>query len=639
MKPHAPRHAVLLAAGFGTRMAPLSHDLPKPMMPLWGIPAIEHITTALGRAGVTDILINLHHHPQPLLDWCRQRRKPLPRLQLSFEPGILGTGGALRRASHFLTSEPFWLVNTDIAFDLDLSLLVDDFQRHDPLATLWMHDTKGPLTVDMHRDGAITDFASAHPGHPGTFTFCGVQIVTPAILSFLPQAPFCSVVDGYRRALAQGVAVRGCVVKDSYWADLGTPERYLEAHRDIAEARRQRCPGAALFLPAEGRRMRRAIPAGTQIEGFAAVGRDVRIDAAVSLADSVLWDGAHLRRGCHLTATVAGRDTHIEGRLDGGAIVRTDVLPADPVLAAALRVLRTSPAQTMITALPARGSDRSFERLTAGHRTAILIRYDDRRRPENARYASLARALITAGIRVPQVLLDLPTEKAVVFEDAGTQSLQDALPRMSRRTRRHHYRQVLGQIAILHHLSVNDLPPLEPPFSTPLYQWELDLFATFFLRDALHLTSARIAEALADITPAAKVLQAQPLVPVHRDLQSSNILLQHREPVIIDFQGMRLGAAAYDLASLLCDPYAMLDAAERHALLDAYVMLTPGGSAVREAFAPAAVQRLAQTLGAFGRLSAIPATRRFARYISPACKMMAEYLGQGPLRDILREVH
>ena len=639
MPPRAPHKAVLLAAGFGSRMVPLSHDLPKPMMPLWGISVIEHVINALRRAGVTEFLINQHHQPQPLLDWCRRQRDPSIHLQLSYEPQILGTGGALRRASHFLGSDPFWLVNTDIAFELDLRPLIRDYHRHRPLATLWMHGTKGPRTVEMTPDGTITNFASATPGGPGTYTFCGVQLLHPAILPFLPEEPFCSVVDGYRRALAQGVAVRGCLVGNTYWADLGTPERYLDAHRDIAQARRRKQPGAGLLLDAEARRMRRALPAGTRLEGFAAIGRDVRIASSVTLADSVLWDGACLREGSRVAASVAGRDTDVGGDLDGSSLVRAGVLPSDPVLAAAFRALRASPGKAMLAALPVRGSDRSFARLYAGRRSAILIRYDDSRRTENGRYAGIARALAAAGIRVPAVLLDLPEQKAVLFADAGTRSLQDALPGMSRRKRLDHYRRVIRQVAILHRIAPAALPPLEPPFSAALYQWEHGLFATCFLRDTLHLPPSRMDEALAELAPAGQYLLRQPLVPVHRDLQSSNILLHRGGPVLIDFQGLRLGAAAYDLASLLCDPYVMLDACDRRELLDAYCALVPDGDAVRQAFVPAAIQRLAQALGAYGRLSAIPGTRRFARYIPPACAMLSEILGKGPLSDILREVH
>ena len=90
---------MLLAAGYGTRMRPLSADLPKPMMPLWGKPVIVHIMEMLREWGVRDILVNLHHNPDPLFEHFRKNRLEGVRLCFSFESEILGTGGALRRAA------------------------------------------------------------------------------------------------------------------------------------------------------------------------------------------------------------------------------------------------------------------------------------------------------------------------------------------------------------------------------------------------------------------------------------------------------------------------------------------------------------------------------------------------------------
>ncbi len=628
MTPKNPEKAILLAAGFGSRMVPLSHDLPKPMMPLWGVPVIAHVVDAMRRFGVRDILINLHHNPQPILDWARQRPDAWPRLQFSFEPVISGTGGALRKASHFIDCKPFWMVNTDIAFELDPAPLIDDFRRHEPIATLWLDETRGPRTVETDTGGHITNFSSPTPGAPGTCTFCGMQILSPAILKFLPDAPFSSVVDGYRQALAQGVAVRGCRLDNTFWADLGTPERYLEAHRDIFEAHRRGLPGRTLLLPAEARRMRRCIPSDTRAHGFVAIGQRVTIPGGVTLSDCVIWDDAALAPDSALCNSIAGRHTVVRATQQGGASVRAAVMPPVPVLTAALSAMRTTAAYTTLTVLPARGSDRCFERLQTDRLSRILIRYDDQKRPENARYAPLARALAAAGIRVPRVVLDMPEQKATLFEDAGTRCLQDAFPGLSRTARRRHYRRVIAEVLKLHALSPEALPALEPPFSPALYRWEHDLFIMHFLTNTLHMEVTVPLRRL--LKTCAATLLRQPQVPVHRDLQSSNVLLQRGGPVLIDFQGIRLGAAAYDLASLLCDPYVMLDAADRHALLDDYCDGSPQGAAVRAIFPYAAVQRLAQALGAFGRLSANPATARFARHISPATAMFNTMVAQLP---------
>ena len=119
-------------------------------------------------------------------------------------------------------------------------------------------------------------------------------------------------------------------------------------------------------------------------------------------------------------------------------------------------------------------------------------------------------------------------------------------------------------------------------------------------------------------------------------MQSSNVVLRNRQLALIDFQGMRWGAAAYDLASLLCDPYVMLPERLQESLLTFYERRSPRGALVRQAFWPAAIQRLAQALGAYGRLSALPGTARFADYIPPALRMMARALNHVEGLDHLR---
>ena len=113
-----PRKAIILAAGFGTRMMPLSAHTPKPVMPVWGRPIVEHTLRILSEWGVAEVLINLHHNPSPLLDYFRKNPVCGMKIEFSFEPEILGTGGAIRKASWFLENSPFWMINTDITAEV-----------------------------------------------------------------------------------------------------------------------------------------------------------------------------------------------------------------------------------------------------------------------------------------------------------------------------------------------------------------------------------------------------------------------------------------------------------------------------------------------------------------------------------------
>ena len=113
-----PRKAIILAAGLATRLQPLSHHIPKCLFPLFNKPLLDHTLDQLADWGVGEVLINLHHVPGPILDHIRARNRTTPRITFSYEPAILGTGGALRQVTWFAGTEPVWMINGDIAFDV-----------------------------------------------------------------------------------------------------------------------------------------------------------------------------------------------------------------------------------------------------------------------------------------------------------------------------------------------------------------------------------------------------------------------------------------------------------------------------------------------------------------------------------------
>ena len=171
-------------------------------------------------------------------DWARRRPPRGPRLTFSYEPEILGTGGALRQAAWFFDAQPFWLVNADTACDLDPEPLRETFARRRPLAAVWLHPDRGPRTVEMRR-GRLTGFRSSRPGTAGTYTFCGLHLLAPRILEYLPPAGFASIIAAYERAGAAGECVAGVCLPGAYWADIGTPGAYIAAHAETAVFQRR----------------------------------------------------------------------------------------------------------------------------------------------------------------------------------------------------------------------------------------------------------------------------------------------------------------------------------------------------------------------------------------------------------------
>jgi len=565
------KRAVILAAGFGTRLLPLTRVVPKPLLPLGGVPMLDRALALVRSWGVREVLVNVHHQAGDLVRHLVTRAPDGLRVSISFEPEILGTGGALTRASWFLgDGAPFWMVNADVATAVDGRRIARAFRPGRTIAAAWLMASRGPRTVACQR-GVITDFQSKQPRSEGTYTFCGVHLVDPAVLRYLPPQGFASIIDAYRRAMDDGWTVAGVPIEDAYWADIGTPAQYVQAERDVGPAR----PGRA--------------------------GRTRR--AGVAIVNGFIYGPQVPRR--RYTGIMAVR---AEDALDDAerALLRTAALLQPGTIACPL-----SP----------RGSARSFTRIYQGSRTAMLVRHKPDRE-ENNLYVGHTRFLRTLDLPVPEVLAEDPAAHLALFSDVGVDSVQDR-PATWRATHLGPlYRSVLARMVVFHEEGARAAKRrrlrLMPEFDAALYEWEHDLFARLFLRGHLGIDSAREQAIRAELKTVSNRLLALPRVLLHRDFQSSNILLNRSGWALIDYQGMRLGPAVYDLASLLCDPYIAIAPAQRSALLDHYARRADPRAAVHQAFWPAAIQRLGQALGAYARLGAAPGTERFLRYIPPA---------------------
>lgn len=288
------------------------------------------------------------------------------------------------------------------------------------------------------------------------------------------------------------------------------------------------------------------------------------------------------------------------------------------------------------------GSDRTFWRVHApGGRAWVVMRYSAATRKENALYAGIAVFLRGAGLRVPALLFHQPAHGLIGLEDLGGTSLHQRFwaPDSDAPALEALYRDALDQAAHLHALATSPIPTM-PGFDGELYRWERHYFLENLVvrRAGLALGDERrrAIEAEGEALGAGLVRLPQRLV--HRDFQSQNLMIREEKAWLIDFQGMRTGHPAYDLASLLEDPYTDLGPVRRRALLERHLTLHDTDGSLAESYFPAAAQRLMQALGAYGYLGTRLGKTAFLAHIPRALAHLDEVLAHLPAMAATREL-
>jgi NDP-sugar pyrophosphorylase family protein len=236
--------ALILAAGLGTRLRPYTENTPKPLFTLAGRPLLDIIISKLIDAGCKAIVINTHHLHQKINLYLTGQNYPIP-VFTRHEPVILGTGGAIKNVADFWDDRPFMVVNSDIFTDIELKKVYEFHLNHRHPATLVLHDDPAFNTVTVDSKGFVQSFDDRFSPHAASdpqthqtasskiesaekLTFTGIQILNPELLEMIPDNVFASIIDTYKNILFQKKKICAFISKDSYWKDLGTPERYRQ---------------------------------------------------------------------------------------------------------------------------------------------------------------------------------------------------------------------------------------------------------------------------------------------------------------------------------------------------------------------------------------------------------------------------
>lgn len=299
--------AMILAAGFGSRLWPLTEDRTKPAVPFLGKPLVVYSLEYVHRFGVRDVVVNLHHRGDSVQAALGDGSAFGCSVRYSIEDEILGTGGAIDRARHMLEGGDFVVVNGKIVTDIDLGPALDEHRARDAVATLVLlpNEKRERFTV-VDRDGAglVTAFGGypdpSSPADRAPLMFTGIQILSPRIFGYIPRDRFShTTTDAFPAAIAAGDRVVGHVGSGS-WKEMSTLERYLD--ESVASAR--------------------------TIGESNVIGKGSRIDATARVRDSVLWEDVEIGGGATVLRSIIGDGVCIPAGLEvlDSVVVRAEIV-------------------------------------------------------------------------------------------------------------------------------------------------------------------------------------------------------------------------------------------------------------------------------------------------------------------------
>jgi mannose-1-phosphate guanylyltransferase len=340
-----PTRAVVLVGGQGTRLRPLTYDIPKPMLPVGGRPIIEHILQWLGRHGVTSAVLGLGYYPQPFIDAFPSGTVAGVELAYAVEPEPLDTAGGIRFAAAHSgwLDEPLVVVNGDCLTDLRLSDLVEFHCRHGHDATIALTPVEDPSAygvVAVDEWGRVLEFVEkpAPGSEPTNLINAGFYVLEPAVLAAIdPDRPVSIEREVFPLLVAKQELY--AMASDAYWLDTGTPDRYRRAQLDVLRGRRPEvelppgreiAPGVHAWAGAEllGTAAGHVLLGEGSLVELAAVVKDsvlgaaARVGEGATVRESVLLQGAVVEPAARVEASIIGPEATI-GR---GAVVAGDTI-------------------------------------------------------------------------------------------------------------------------------------------------------------------------------------------------------------------------------------------------------------------------------------------------------------------------
>lgn len=581
----------ILSAGFGERLKPITNYIPKPLLPILGKPILQIVLEKVSKINPDKIIINLHYKKDLIEKWLKDT--PFKeKLIVLHEEKILGTGGALKNAEHFLKNNTFIVYNSDILTDLNLEKFINYHTSSKNLATLVVHNYPEFNTLEIDDKGLLKGIKKN--ANKNIFAFTGISIYEPDFLKILPYG-HSNIVNSWVKAINNGIKIGTFDITGTYWTDIGTPVAYFKSVIDQLKK-----DGETIYIHPTIDWCK-----NIEFDGFTIIEKNakkiskdkLKIKNCIILPDSCLKNSIY--ENCitfsNTKLQINKKDLLEYGEKDDCFLIGTG------------------------------GSDRKYYRIINDKKTYIFMQ-SSKNDPDFQRHIKYTIFFKKYHVPTPELIKVEPENKRAYFEDLGDITLYSWLkcPRSIIEIEKM-YKKVIDILILLHTVvteHVNECPLLKNRiFDYEYFRWETNYFIENFVKSIskINYDENKLNE---EFHKLALKADSFPKTVIHRDFQSQNIMIKNNNiPYIIDYQGARIGPPAYDVVSLLWDPYFHIKSDIRKKLLQFYTKKMKEATdwfkinEFKKSLITCRLQRHMQALGAYSFLSNKKGRKHFKKFI------------------------
>jgi len=302
--------AFVLAAGLGTRLRPLTDDLPKPLIPIFQKGLITFALDHLINAGVERFVINTHKRPELFETSFRGDEYKGHSVTLVHEPDLLETGGGIKNAERCLGNDPFLTYSGDVLTDINLQPLIDEHFRRGNDVTLALRNTGLASEVAL-RDHRVVDIANRY-GATGSFDFANVAVWDPNVFQQIPPRQKISFIPIVADWIGKGGKIGGLVMNDGKWFNIGSRLEYLDVHRIILG---EHWTPHYIKIGEWPERVAKSatVDQSAQLRGCSVVGENCQVGAGAVLEDTILWPNAQIASKSELHGCIVRSQKKVSG--------------------------------------------------------------------------------------------------------------------------------------------------------------------------------------------------------------------------------------------------------------------------------------------------------------------------------------